>query len=57
MTICSSKGCVRSVTLAALLIVIVLPLGAAQAQRHGPPQMQRGPTAAQPQTMCLAQHL
>ena len=49
MTICSSKRCVRSVTLAALLIAIALPLGAAQAQRHGPPQMQRGPTAAQPQ--------
>ena len=39
MTICSSKGCVRSVTLAALLIAILLPLGAAQAQRHEPPQI------------------
>jgi hypothetical protein len=37
MTICSSKGCVRSLTLATLLIA--LPLGAAQAQRHEPPQI------------------
>ena len=55
MTICSWMGrlfSAPSATLATLVIAIALPLAgasAAQAQRQGPPQMQRGPAAAQPQ--------
>jgi uncharacterized protein DUF6600 len=54
MTVCSWTSRVfgaHSTALVALLIAIVLPVAAsspAHAQRHAAPQMQRGPTAAQP---------